>query len=129
MTWQCKAGCKGDCCGPVPIPRATFEKHKDKINNYTLVEFGNEVLPDREGRTQCLFLGDDYKCMIYEDRPEVCKMYGVSLELPCPYVKPNGRLRSEAQVRRWERKINHNVDYQMNELKKRLDKNGTTIKM
>ena len=110
MTWKCKEKC-GECCGMVHIPKSTWEKHKHKarlVKKFIEIDDSNEVVAIGED-TSCVFL-KDFKCAIYEDRPDICRQYGLSDELPCPYIKPNGNPRSPAKVKRIQRKINHDID-------------------
>jgi Fe-S-cluster containining protein len=56
--------------------------------------------------SNCIFLTKDKKCAIYEDRPEVCKLYGTSKtnqDLMCPYLKHNGNKRSKADQKKIDR--------------------------
>lgn len=102
--------CKADCCGFVPISKKVIEENKHKIQ----VKIENRL----EGETEdylltndlfCAFLNrETKKCMIYEQRPKICKIYGVSKDerLRCPHFKPNGNPWSEAMKKRVERMIN-----------------------
>jgi len=124
MSWKCKPNC-GECCGCVPFTLELIEKHKDKFQREvleTLPAGDNEVVVVSKS-SFCVFLKEDDKsCVIYEDRPDVCKMYGKDPELPCPYVKQNGNPRSEAGVRQWQRKIDHDVENKVNSLKSHLER-------
>jgi len=122
MVWICKKDC-GNCCGCVPFTLEVIEKHKDKFQREVI-----ETLPAGEDEVvvvsntgMCVFLKEDKSCAIYEDRPDVCRKYGVHPDLPCPYIKPNGNPRSPAQVRRWQRIINKQVDSQLKNIDKVLE--------
>lgn len=63
-----KIECKGLChhsCGPVPMSNAEFQLLKDA-----------KKLP-QEGALDCPFLTSEKKCSIYEDRPMLCRLFGV----------------------------------------------------
>lgn len=106
-----KLGCKCDCCGIVPIPENIFNKHKSKITiNYKINEelkkfhskFKGYIVPITDDY-KCPFLDrDNLKCIIYEDRPNICRDYGVmgnkSKYLQCPYLKPNGNVRNKKEI-------------------------------
>ena len=102
---------RGSCCGPIPISKEIIEKHRDKFQVDKFKEFETEkgitILTDDLG---CIFLDRKTKlCVIYEDRPTVCKLYGTTkdIKLACPYFKPNGNSRSEGkrkQIERWIKK-------------------------
>lgn len=67
--------CHAACCGIVPIPRETFEKHVGDIQRpYHVFPFlqGTVTVTDIE-KPVCAFLTQDFRCAIYEDRPEICR--------------------------------------------------------
>lgn len=105
---------RGSCCGPVPFEKEFIEKHKDKIQ----VEIKKEVI-DEQGiyllteDLGCVFLDRKTReCTIYEERPEICRLYGTvkDIRISCPYFKPSGNPRSEAQRKQITRWHSHNVD-------------------
>ena len=116
--FKCVDGC-GICCGLVPIPKATFEANKDKIQRKIIgmEETETEVYPMTES-ILCCFLTEDKRCSIYDSRPDICIRYGLDPMLQCPYIKMNGRPRSPALVRRMQRQINHFVDDSMKRIEK-----------
>lgn len=97
--------CKADCCGPIPFPIDIFEKNKhlikkeylfsDEIENIPPQFFifakrmKGHVIPFTDDLT-CVFLDDEYKCSIYDDRPVICKIYGECRELKCPHKRKWG---------------------------------------
>ncbi len=103
----------GSCCGPFEMEPGFIEKHKDKIQKKPekIVEtsIGECALCDDLG---CIFLNrETKKCAIYEDRPWICKDYGLvdDIRIMCPWFKANGNPRSEAsrkKIGRWHK--NHN---------------------
>lgn len=107
-----KAGiCHADCCGLMPMEPEVWEKHKDKAlcevesivdaEGYVIV-----VTPDR----YCIFLDrHTYQCAIYNDRPAVCRLYGKIKDLPCPWLKRNGKFRSSRETAAIRLKIDHEV--------------------
>jgi len=104
MTFDCSkvvpGKCKADCCGPVPIEKEFYQKHfylkqRDIIGEREFNADGQDfIIPETKDLT-CIFLNKDYKCMIYNDRPFVCKKFGDGTHkcMTCPYIKPNGKLR------------------------------------
>lgn len=105
--------CKASCCGTVPIPNETWEKHKDKAIRpiEEVLEYEDCVIPVTTCR-YCTFLDLDYSCSIYEDRPPVCGKYGDETHpmLVCPYLDKNGKERSRQAQRHEMRKINKEVN-------------------
>ena len=48
--------------------------------------------------------------MIYEDRPEICRIYGLIPTCPCPYFDIDGRRRDKLESTVIQLKINETVD-------------------
>ena len=69
-------GC-GRCCGPVGVG---YEE-QEAIGDYCAAN-GIEWVDGR--MLKCGYLGEDNRCRIYEVRPRICRMYGVTVDLPCP---------------------------------------------
>ena len=87
--------CHACCCYNIPFADGELEKFADKIVNpvvYTeplgpaLVAFTVEInnILDID-KNKCPFLRDDYKCNIYDNRPDVCRKFGEIPELQCEY--------------------------------------------
>ena len=110
--FKCKENC-GDCCGVVPIKKEVWEKNlaKAQRNIKEVVEIEGEVYIITDD-LKCIFLSKRKKCVIYEDRPQICRNYGIGFNdaLSCPFIKPNGSPRSPAMVKRIQRMINRDVD-------------------
>ena len=116
--------CHADCCGTVPIPKQIVKRF-EHLQQREVLEIGdwsdsnnpNDILPVTEdGR--CVFLKPDYMCAIYDNRPSVCKNYGLIPKLQCPYFNMKGGLRSPAKQKRMQRIINHEVEAKMRQLEK-----------
>lgn len=121
MMWSCDPKCKADCCGPVMFPIALFEKHKPNIKvQYKAYEDSEIVFPVTED-LKCVFL-ENNKCIIYEDRPDVCKDYGTVEHLQCPHIKMNGNRRSPAAVKHMQREINHKIDYDIKKIGENVER-------
>jgi len=104
--------CHASCCGNFPIEKIFYEKNLDKIitqpikieEYYEPDPFDNIkkyfVLPLTESN-KCCFVRSDYSCAIYDERPEVCKLYGGESRpyLFCHWQDRNGKKRSR-QARR-----------------------------
>ena len=107
MTFQCLQGCH-DCCGVVPIRPEVYYANKDNIQKEPveiIQHFTGDIIPVTDDRL-CVFLRRGYVsrtdyCAIYNDRPEVCRAFGLSQrpELQCPHLKPSGARRSEASTK------------------------------
>lgn len=74
-----KIKCQGHCypsCGVIPL----YQVEVDNIRNN-----GGEVPRTKEGSGKCLSLTSENKCAIYDQRPLVCRLFGMVKKLPCPY--------------------------------------------
>jgi len=107
--WICREKC-GECCGCIPIPLEIYSKNKHLIDNkIELIQtLENEVYIITDNGL-CVFLDENKRCQIYNDRPKVCRDYGTIEELLCPYIKMNGRQRTETGIRTTKRKIDCEV--------------------
>ena len=81
-------GC-GECCGFVPFARHFIKKHREQIQvKYKKIPFGRLILPETED-FHCIFLDRKNKrCLIYDERPQACRLQGTIPELPCPKLNP-----------------------------------------
>lgn len=90
---KCKVHkCNACCCYNIPFERFELERYKDKIVNpilFTLPQ-GPYVVAFTDAdpaNNKCPFLRADYKCNIYENRPEVCRLFGIVPQMPCKWLK------------------------------------------
>lgn len=82
----CK-GCKGLCCGPVPITAQELKRLKKKIR---AMPPKKRLELEHQHRYQgtCIFFDlDNDKCGIHEARPEICRAFGYYRNLVC-FRKP-----------------------------------------
>lgn len=83
--------CKADCCGIIPIDKKIYNRHKHKLwyKVFLLLPgLAKEFYTICTFKGKCPFLDKKYKCMIYEDRPFVCRKYGSGDPHPmlrCPH--------------------------------------------
>ncbi len=109
--FTCREGC-GECCGIVPIPKEIAGKteHLAQIKPKKIFASGNDlyvITPDMK----CVYLDrKTKKCAIYEDRPRICRLYGLTSRLPCPYIKKNGEKRSLTERKLIQIQIDSMVD-------------------
>ncbi|MCJ7816556.1 MAG: YkgJ family cysteine cluster protein [Candidatus Aenigmarchaeota archaeon] len=121
--------CAGDCCGIHTFDKKFYDnfKHSRKREIIGTQSDGQTIIIiTKDGK--CVFLDDNNACAIYDNRPDICKEYGRTAELPCPYVKPSGARRSEAGMRHMQRVINHDVDYKMEILGEKIQNAKTKPK-
>ena len=112
MEWKCIDGCKAECCGIVPIPKELAKKHEEKaqVKAVEIMPFSNNDIVPMTEDAFCIFLNrNTRKCIIYDERPEVCRRYGLAEDLQCAYVDIRGKTRTPAKQRRTLRQINREV--------------------
>jgi Fe-S-cluster containining protein len=107
MTFKCKEGCHA-CCSVPPLDKKIYERNKHLIKvEVNEIKAHNKIIPVTEDNV-CPFLIDE-KCIIYEDRPRVCKDMGQTPKMPCPFVKVDGTLRNKFEVQKitnfWDKKF------------------------
>lgn len=82
-------GC-GECCGPIMFKQKIWEKHKDKAQKLIeVIPFINASVVPLSEDIFCVFLDRRTKrCLIYDERPNVCRLQGTVPRLPCPKLNP-----------------------------------------
>lgn len=113
----------GECCGVVDLPKETVEKHKDKFQKKVVdtLDLKSGVLICTEDG-MCVFLSKEKRCAIYQDRPQVCRDYGVHPKLICPYINSLGAVRSKKGMERARRRVDTAVDKQLDMMKNYIAK-------
>jgi len=86
--------CNGDCCGVIPLKedfvKKMFVKYKltpilgrvKKLKQNPKTIPGHKMYRNSDG--MCIFKVNN-RCAIYEDRPTICKCYGETTLVRCPY--------------------------------------------
>ena len=124
MTFKCKPNC-GECCGPLGFDRDWLEKHKDKAQREIkeILEWKNgrviALSNDESNPLACCFLKPDKTCAVYEDRPQLCREFGLSVRFPCAYVKPDGKPRTPGKTKQLQREMRHAVENDMRRIERR----------
>jgi len=106
MAFECLKNC-GKCCGVVPLRTEVWEKNKGKAVkpfDVTFLPVSGEAYP-ATGDGYCVFLDPEGGCVIYDDRPDICRVFGLTDKLPCPFIKVNGNRRSKAMETRLLRRM------------------------
>lgn len=80
---NCEAQC-GKCCGPVFPSLAELRNIKEWCMKHHL-EYRDFLDIALEGH--CPYLNAERECLIYPVRPFLCRILGVSSDLPCPARK------------------------------------------
>ena len=94
MTFQCIEGC-AFCCSPIPFKREILIKNREKqIRPVTKIfQMMNGDILAYTKEMKCIFLTENNKCNIYEDRPEICRTFGLNNKQSCPYLNTLGNRR------------------------------------
>ena len=84
--------CNAHCCYNIAFEHGELERFSSMIVNPVIAftPFGcvRIAMTDMDfDKNKCPFLRADYKCNIYENRPNVCRKMGEIPELPCKYFK------------------------------------------
>lgn len=97
MNLPCKS-CKAECCISPALTLEEYDflkaKYPDVLFKEVVLEPGLPVLRHigRVGQ-RCPFVKKNNRCSIYNERPNVCREFGVHEKLPCPKVYPNAIFR------------------------------------
>jgi len=68
-----------------------------------------EVTPAIDENLQCTLLTKEGRCSVYEIRPMVCRLFGVSIGIECPWGCKPSRLLSHEEGKRFLEKA-HKID-------------------
>lgn len=108
MSFDCsKHNCKSKCCKVVPINDIFYRANEDKRTRSVIKEESHRegfITPITVG-LKCCYLKDDGECNIYDDRPNVCKVFGDDshILMSCDFQDKDGNKRSRQAKRRIER--------------------------
>jgi Fe-S-cluster containining protein len=92
-SFKCLQGCNL-CCEPLNFHPNFWEKYKHlALGVDEIYEVDGLILPIREGSNKCVFLDGDKGCVVYEDRPIICRIFGLDSGIECPYYDCHGDLR------------------------------------
>ena len=84
--------CNAQCCYNLSFDQNELERFATRIVNpvlYFVPLFGRNVAftAEKMEDNKCPFLRHDFKCNIYENRPDVCRKFGEIDKLPCSFLK------------------------------------------
>ena len=106
--------CQAECCGPCPIPKALWAASQDKLQRVptTALDDGDGFVHQMGADGNCCFKQADFRCAIYDRRPEVCHLFGDESHplLRCRWQKKDGRRRSRTERRQLSRELMEDQD-------------------
>ncbi|WP_274364325.1 YkgJ family cysteine cluster protein [Paenibacillus thermotolerans] len=85
-------GCRGLCCGPVPVTEQEYKRIKKSVK--AMPDKKRQQLKEQERFPgTCIFFDlERDRCGIYAARPEVCKMFGLYQGMAC-FRKPEAAVK------------------------------------
>jgi Fe-S-cluster containining protein len=90
-----------ECCGIISFPAELVTRYRDRFQQQPVKEIWKDGFAALiTGDRRCVFLSAAGRCAIYEARPGVCIMYGISRHQPCPYLTHEGKRRTREDTRR-----------------------------
>jgi Fe-S-cluster containining protein len=76
-------GCRGLCCGPVPITEQELRKIKKKVKSMP-AKIRSSLRNQPRHYGTCMFYDlDQDRCGIHSVRPEICRAFGYHKNLVC----------------------------------------------
>lgn len=114
--------CHADCCGLIPFSDMFYAEHhelviEERIEQLLRVPEVNVVLPITDDMKCCFLDRQELLCRVYDDRPEICRIFGHKDELRCPYWNSEGRERTRAQRRRIKRATEAKIKAQIRKIR------------
>ena len=84
--------CNACCCYNIPFECNELERFESQIVNPVLftLPLGAAIVAytnEKPELNKCPFLRRDFKCNIYENRLDVCRLFGQIDILPCKFIK------------------------------------------
>lgn len=120
----CIPGC-GKCCGCVPIQREIINKNRALLQRrYRRYDLEKGYIYPLTADKHCIFLHKKtFKCMIYEERPEICRLFGVIPELQCNFIDMEGHKRTSEDVMLITEENDKNAEKRIDKFMSRMDNN------
>jgi uncharacterized protein len=76
-------GCKGMCCGPVPITKQELKAIQKKLKSMP-AKLRTDLENQQRFYGTCIFYDlENDRCGIYSARPKVCRVFGHHKNMPC----------------------------------------------
>jgi Fe-S-cluster containining protein len=114
--------CHADCCGLIPFGDRFYAQHhelvsEDRLERLLRLSNTNFVLPITDDFRCCFLDRQELKCLIYDERPEICRLFGNVDKLRCPYYDTAGNKRTRAERRRIKKAAEAGIDDQIRKIK------------
>lgn len=92
----------GECCGPIPVSHKELVQIRRNLRKKTADEIIRLKNQRREPFTCPLLDIENKRCSVYNDRPEICRMFGFYRGLECPNNKKFAKGSREEGTKRLE---------------------------
>ncbi len=79
-----KEGCF-ECCGPIPMMEVEYGLIKRAMRRMSKKHLMDRRRELKEGDLTCPLLDVSGKCMAYDVRPLICRLFGNTKVMKCPY--------------------------------------------
>jgi len=94
----------GECCGIMSFSKGFLKAHEKLMQNTT-----GEMMPHFSGKfimlttdNKCPFLDrETNRCLVYRDRPKICRLYGTIPDLPCFKIDPKNAEKELKKIDRY----------------------------
>jgi uncharacterized protein len=105
-TIACKRLCQ-ECCGPIMLSRVESERLEQRKGVVRIARYYKDsVLLEVKADLRCQFLAPVIgTCMVYADRPLICRLFGLVPEMRCPHGCEPSRWASKNEVENLFRRI------------------------
>jgi len=88
-TIECQRKCAAHACTPIAMRRVEWDRIVSTLG----------FAPQVHDRRKCALLNPLGQCNVYDLRPFVCRLYGLTKELACPYGCQPERWLSKDEMR------------------------------
>jgi hypothetical protein len=79
---SCKGLCK-ESCGPIAMSK--YEDRRLQERGVTIPSMVEAVAEIQNGAEYYCPALQDGRCLVYEDRPTICRLWGATASMPCPH--------------------------------------------
>jgi len=99
--------CKANCCFLHIFPIKWWEEHKKFSENVAeLHTLDDKKLVLTSNNRCCFFEETIMGCRVYNHRPDTCEKFAFHKQLPCPWQKPDGTLRTDKETQQMLKDVN-----------------------
>lgn len=90
--------CKSECCGTIPVRKGELARIIKAVATWSDDEIARMESQEREPLMCPLVDTERWQCSVYEVRPTICRLYGLTPGLECPHAPAKARRMSREQA-------------------------------